>query len=173
MRGLKVGLGMCLRKSELILTVLGLALLQGCAHNEIVSKALDQKLTNETDVTTRGELKLESSRLLENAQGLTDDERTKLIALRQSTATTLDGLREQSIKLRSLLIKKVLDDQDNSDEVGIIKDKLKDVEDQRLSVFLEGIRKANEIMGRWASRTQRLDLIYFDQMYYFDDPTFF
>jgi hypothetical protein len=149
------------------------SVLQACATGQAaLDKKLDEKIAAEATIKNRSDLKMESSKLLENAPGLNDDERAKLKNLREATSKNLDDLRARSLKIRSLLVKDLFTGGDNTDEVSILKNKLKDVEAKRLSDFLTAIRQANEIMGRWASRTQRLDMIYFDQMYYFDDPSF-
>ena len=133
-----------------ILGLFGIVFLfQHCAHTE-VEKQLDRKVAAETQVRTTQALEKETGLLVENAPGLTPVQRQKLLNLRDGTRTQMDRLQEDSLKLRAILIKDILSPQYNENEVDLVKNRIRSVEKKRLSLIINKIEKANEILGREA-----------------------
>lgn len=118
---------------------------QGCAHSALDAK-VDQEMAQETTVKTNADLRAESSQLLQTAPGLTSDQRARLVALRDATRSQLDSLWSQSLKLRAVLIKDLITAKYNEEEVDLIKDRMKKIEDQRLAVTFNAVEQANTIL---------------------------
>jgi hypothetical protein len=149
--------------SFLVLCVMSFS---GCAHG-LVEKQLDEKIAREETVNKRSDLRAESDRLIETAPGLSEEQRKMLRALRDSTRIQSDELREKSLRLRAVLIKDLLSPRYSSDELDLVKAKMKDVEQENLHVFFSSVRQANTILGRW--RPQK-DEAFYDQMMLMMDP---
>lgn len=126
--------------------VAGISLLQGCAHT--AEKVLDDKLANEKDLANRAALRAESRQAIETTPGLSADQRGKLDSIRQMLSHELDKLREESWKLRGILVKDMISPAYDEDEVALIKERLRTVEKQKLSAIFKSLDKVNEIMGR-------------------------
>jgi hypothetical protein len=59
----------------------------------------------------------------------------------------MDQLRIESNRLRSLLIKDILDIEHPNSEIGLIEGRLKSIEDRRLALMLDTVRRAKEVVG--------------------------
>ena len=126
----------------LILTVLAL---QGCAH-KAAEKRVDDKLAVES-VKDSGEIRAEVSKMIGSAPGLSLDQRKQLMDLHVATMTEMSSLREQSAKLRGVLVDEVITENYDADVVVIIKNRLRKVEDRRLTLLFNTVEKANHILG--------------------------
>lgn len=134
------------KRSVFTIAVVAAIALQGCAHSSTEQK-VDRKLSDETSIKTHSDLREETDNVLKSTPGLSDDQRVKLAALRDSTRTRLDALYAQSLKLRSVLIKDLITTNYNEDEVELIKSRIKTVEDKRLSLIFDAVEQANLILG--------------------------
>ncbi|MDR3608576.1 MAG: hypothetical protein P4M08_14530 [Oligoflexia bacterium] len=144
-------------KKLVLLVAIGSALgiqLQGCATSAL-DKKVDAEVAQE-DVKTHAELRTESGQLIESTPGLTADQRVKLVALRDATRADLDSLYSQSLKLRAVLIKDLITTNYNEDEVELIKKRIKDNENKRLTVTFNAVEQANKILGRDAQSHRKL-----------------
>lgn len=122
---------------------LGLA---SCAHN---SERIDAQVAKE-QVSKQSELRTEADVELKNAN-LTQEQKLKLNALKESTQKQLAAMQSESLKLRSVLIKTVLATDYKANDIRLVKKKLKKVEDKRLAVMFDAVDEANKILGRDAS----------------------
>jgi hypothetical protein len=120
--------------------------LQGCAQTPL-DKRVDREVAQENTINTQADLKSEASRIIQTTPGLTDEQRIKLGALRKTTRAQTDALWTQSVKLRSVLMKDLITTNYNENEVELIKKKIKDLEDKRLSVTFNAVEQANTILG--------------------------
>lgn len=141
----------------------------GCAHGEI-ERNLDEKLARETSVKHRADLKVEARNLIDNAPGLTDNQRKELGELLKSTGVESDQIQERSFRLQAVLVKELLKSNYNSDEVDVVKSKMKDLEHERLHLFFTAIRNVNTLLGRWRPLRQQNDELFYDQMMLMSDP---
>ena len=137
-------------KSFWALTALVVLGLQGCSHG--TAKKLDTKLDQEQSVGTPSELHEQTGELIESAPGLTDVQRKQLLSLRDSTRARLQQLNTDSLKLRSVLIKDVLAEKYDEKEVKLVKKRIKELENKKLSTLFDAIESANKILGRGAAR---------------------
>jgi len=141
---------------------------QGCAHGSVspTEKRLDDKLAQEETIKTNADLKAETTKLLETSKRLNPRQRTELESLRASTNAQLDKIRAETLKLRAILISDVVSSDYNSDEVDLIKHRIKDLEQKKLSTYFDAVREANIMLGRWASKGDRITSDVLDQMTY-------
>ena len=145
-------------KMTKILTLIvaaSLFILQGCAHSR-AEKELDSELAAEPTVKNTAQLSDEAGKAIQNEPNLTADQRAKLDALHKSIQTQNKELREESLKLRSQLIKEVFAAKYDVEEVAVIKKRLEEVEKKRLAVLFGAGDRANVILGRQAGRNQQL-----------------
>lgn len=119
---------------------------QGCAHNAL-EKHIDDEVAQESAISTHTELRTEANQLIQTAPGLSTKQKALLSSLREVTLSQSDALWEQSLKLRSVLIKDLITTQYNEDEVELIKTRIKDLENRRLSLLFNSVEQANLIMG--------------------------
>jgi sensor histidine kinase regulating citrate/malate metabolism len=121
--------------------------ISGCAHRE-VSARLDEKLKNETPVKSSAELSAEATQVFNSIEGLTAHQKQGLVEVHNDVKKNMVFYREQSLKLRSLLIKDLASPDYDSAEVDLIKKRLKTVEHDRLSSLFDGVDRVNAILGR-------------------------
>lgn len=143
-----------MQKKNRMVFVLALlaALIQGCAHTS-ENKKVDQEVAK-SPVKSNQELRQEADKELKTSPGLNEEQRKELMALRDSTREQMDKMRLQSLKLRSVLISTVISPNYDADEVSTVEEKMKDVENKRLSVLFDAVEQANKIMGRTTSSTE-------------------
>ncbi len=117
-----------------------------CSHGQI-DRALDEKLKNMPQITNSEELsrKLETS--ITSASHLTDDQKSKLSALHKDTDDEMIRLRNESFKLRELLIEDVFHGKNDLDETKLIQKRLRKNADDRLSTIFGAVETANNILG--------------------------
>ena len=132
--------------SLIIITICG-ATVTGCASNKL-DQELDAKLANEGEIRSRRDLQAQATQLIESEPALDSDRKVKLMNLKDSTRTQIDELTETSLKLRSLMIKEIASTQDNSDEIQLIKERLRKNEDKRLTVLFKAVDEATGIVGK-------------------------
>jgi hypothetical protein len=129
----------------LVLFPLGL-LLVGCAQKEVESN-LTKKMSVEQPVTGTAELQSDAGSLIDSSN-LRAQQKNQLRALQTETVKKLQALRDESLKLRSILIKDVFSAKYNKSEVRLIQKKIDKLEHKRLALTFETIDKANGILGR-------------------------
>ena len=122
----------------------------------IGNKKLDQKMSEAPTVNSRSELQTEARNSIDNAINLTDDQKAKLTQLRYSVSTQSDEFNRQSLELRSILLKDLLSSNYNAKEVGLIKTRMRKLEERRLSMTFDSVEKANVILGRQAAANHRV-----------------
>ena len=119
------------------------------------------KMSNEPPVSGTVELQADAGFLIENSN-LTEPQKTRLRNLQADTAHRQQVLRNESLKLRSILIKDVFSSNYNKSEVKLIQNKIDNVEHKRLALTFETIDKANGILGRETNAQENERIV--DQM---------
>ena len=133
-----------------ILTLLSLSA-TGCA-TKTAEREIDRRLAMETPVKTNAELREQTQQSIDSATGITDEQRAKLYDLRDSTRAQMNSLQEESLKLRSMLIKDVLAKTDYDEEIKVIKKRLGNNSKKRLDVVFKALDQAKEILGTQVSK---------------------
>jgi len=136
-------------KSKLYTLVL-LVVMIGCASTR--NKVLDEKISKESAISSRADLQAEAKSSVDNDVNLSAEQKEKLTKLRVSISSQLDKINKESLELRSVLMKDVLSSKYNRKEVSMIKNRMRKLEDRRLSTIFDGADKANVILGRQADQ---------------------
>ncbi len=137
-----------------------LFVLQGCAHSR-AEKELDTELAAGPNVKNAAQLSGEAAKAIAAEPNLTSVQKARLDALHKTVETQNKHLYEESLKLRSQLIKEVFAVKYDAEEVAVIKKRLEEVEKKRLSLLFSAVDQANVILGRQTGRNQRLMLDFF------------
>ena len=148
-------------KSKYALVGLMFLGLVGCAEKAI-NQNIDQKLKQENSVKSNADLTAEANQLLNGLPGLTDDQKTKLTALRVSLHNRSAQYRDESLRLRSLLLKDVLSPNDLNPEISLIKKRLRALENKRLNLIFESIDQTDAILGRNSPHREKVMKAFFD-----------
>lgn len=134
-------------KSIFILALCSVGLsVVGCAHSS-VERGLATKMSEEAPVSGTQELRSDVGALIENTK-LTASQKSQLKALQLTSSKQSQSFRDESLKLRSILIKDVFSKNYNESEATLIQNKIEKVEHKRLALMFETIDKANGILGR-------------------------
>jgi hypothetical protein len=140
-----------------LLVLISIAIFSSCATKK-VDQNVDAKLAQTPPVSGPAELNKDASNTIATAPGITDDQRAKLIAIQKTIQEKLGKLREESLKMRELLIQEVVRTENyNDNEVNRIKSRLKDVENKRLATLFKGLDQANDVLGHKTQRKQVID----------------
>jgi len=119
-----------------------------CAHTK-AERNVDQKIQNDSaPPANSAELSQKAADIIITSPDINEDQRSRLMDLHDKTSSTLVHLREQSLKLRDILITDITTPNFSESEMRVIKKRLKDIEDQRLTVIFDAIDKADVILGR-------------------------
>ncbi|HEX7675824.1 MAG TPA: hypothetical protein VF412_16725 [Bdellovibrio sp.] len=124
---------------------IALALTAGCAQKTI--EKVNNEVATAPAVKNTSQLRQEAQDLIEKSN-LSPEIKTQLLALKASSSQQMQGLREESLKLRALLIKTVLSPNYNKKEVDVIHSKIRKNQNQYLAVMFDTVDKANGILGR-------------------------
>lgn len=125
------------------LTMTTLAL-QSCTHgNGEIAEELAR-----TPVTTQAELKEQEESSIESMPGLDATQRARLLEIRNSANTRADVLQLESLQVRSLIIKEVMNAGYDPNKVDRLRKRLRKVENERLNLTFNSIEEANKILGR-------------------------
>lgn len=125
------------------LTMTTLAL-QSCTHGsgEIVEEIA------RTPVTTPAELKEQADATIESMPGLDPIQRAKLLEIRKNASDQSNLLQIESLKVRSLILKEVMNQTYDPNKIDDLKKRLKKVENQKLNLTFSSIEEANKVLGR-------------------------
>jgi hypothetical protein len=119
---------------------------------------VDSKLAQTPPVSGPAELRKTTADTIASTPGITEDQRAKLVVIQKTTEGKLDKLRQESLKMRELLIQEVVrTDGYNDNEVNRIKSRLKDVEGKRLTTLFKALDQANDVLGHQTQRKQVMD----------------
>jgi hypothetical protein len=132
-------------KSILILLIINLGI-WSCSQ-----KMLDEKLTEKVNAepTVAGSADLQSdARLYIEKSQLTNIQKNQLQTLQFSTNSKLKANNEESLKLRSVLMKDMFSSPYNKSEVKLIQSKIEKLANQRVAIIFDTIDQANGIFGR-------------------------
>lgn len=133
-------------KAVVIVGMIILGSFTGCAHSAL-NQRVDAKLVREDNVKGRADLQGEAQRFIQSDAKLSNDQKAKLAALLELTKSQTDEVIQRSLKLRSILIKDLLAENYDQNEVDLIKKRLGDVEKQRLNLMFVAVAQANTILG--------------------------
>ena len=128
-------------------------LLVSCAQ-KAVEKQIDQKLAQEVSVKSDDDLRKESDRLIAESN-LKPEQKTQLAEVRKNWMDKSLAMRDESLQIRSLLLKDLLNPTYNQKEVLALQKRLKKNEQKRISLLLESINKTNKILGHGPSPDER------------------
>jgi Spy/CpxP family protein refolding chaperone len=118
--------------------------LLACSH--AANRTVDEKLANQTAPENRKELQSETNSLIQTAD-ISDQQRDRLIRIRDQARTQLDQEQTESLKLRSALMQEVMAQNFNADQVGVIKGRMKKLENKRLATIFKAVDDANKVLG--------------------------
>ena len=127
------------------LLVAGL-LVSGCVGKEVESR-INTKVSKEPEVSGTLELQNDAGFLIENSS-LSREQKSRLRQLKANTDQQLALNREESLKLRSILLKDMFSTKYDRSEVKAIQGKIETLDHKRLALIFESMDKANGIFGR-------------------------
>ena len=127
----------------------GVIALQGCAHSA-ADRRLNEKVAEEAEIKSSADVSAEARSAIDSAPGLSNDQRLRLRVLGSSMREQLNDLKDQSLKLRAVLVEDIVSPNYDQNEVNLIKKRIKDVESKRVTLTFDAVDKANVIMGRLA-----------------------
>jgi flagellar motility protein MotE (MotC chaperone) len=117
-----------------------------CATKEI-NKQIDAGIKQEPPVQTAAELSQNIDTVINQTANLTPEQKTKLLQLHKASRTKIQDLNEQSLQLRELLVRSIMDPDYKDEQVKGVKKRLKNVEGQKLAMIFSTIDDANAILG--------------------------
>jgi Spy/CpxP family protein refolding chaperone len=129
--------------------------LGGCAIGR-AERRLDQDLAQAPSPATPAQVRQEVDRAIAEAPNLTDPQRAQLRALRGRSCETLDNLQRQRLALEAALIKELVAPSFDAKEAAAVERRMRDLDSARLSLLFDAVAKANAILGREASRHEKL-----------------
>jgi hypothetical protein len=123
-----------------------LILVAGCT-NQTLHLQLDEELAKEPLVSSSEEIRAKAKDMIESSKLLTSDQKMRLLGLQEQTKTRTAALTQESMKLRSLLLKELAKASFDEEKVDLIKSQLRSVESLRLALLFKAVHEANLIMA--------------------------
>ena len=121
--------------------------LMGCSTVSTNQK-VDDELAKQPTVTSVDQFRTEVGAAVKPSSNLSADQKEKLAGLQRRVQTNLDRIRNDSWKLRALLVKDLVGSDYDSDKIDNIKFRIKTLEEERLTTIFGAINEANTILGR-------------------------
>ncbi len=154
---------MHVKKQYFVVLSFILMLVGGCAWQKREQQELDVKVAEEP-VKTQADLESQSRQIIEGAGHLTLEQKQALLELRSSNRKQSEALREESSKLRAVLLTEITAEKLDQAQVSLIKKRIKKNEDQRLNLVFGSVAKANRILGRPSAENRQLRSQMFDEL---------
>ncbi|MGZ3694277.1 MAG: hypothetical protein ACXWQO_08755 [Bdellovibrionota bacterium] len=126
----------------------------GCASAP--EKRINEKLAQSEPVSSRAELRKEAQELIVNDKGITPDQKKQLSMLLTDVSEKIDSANKESLQLRSLLLKELLQPEYQMAEISVIKKKMRKNDEIRLNAMFDGAEKANKILGRQPAEKKQI-----------------
>ena len=126
--------------------LLPLILTAGCA-TKAINKQIDADIQQQPPIKSPSELSQNIDAIINQAQNLTSEQKSKLIQIHEANKAKLQALNQQSLELRELLVKSITDPNYKDNQVNGVKKRLKKVEQQKLAMIFSSIDDANVILG--------------------------
>lgn len=133
-------------KKNILVTVLFAMALSSCATE--AEKKVEQKLNQEAPVANTQELRKSATMAIETTPGLTDQQRSQLKSLSEKTRAQMDQYRAESLKAQGLLVKEVLSEKSSNTEISVLKKKIKEIENNRLTLLFKTVDEAKNVLGK-------------------------
>jgi hypothetical protein len=119
----------------------------GCAETKS-DKKLDAKVNAEAPIANGDQITDQTRQIIANSTTMTADQKQQLLTLQQNTHTKMNAYREESLKLRAILVQDIAAPKYNAKEVDQVKKRMRKVESKRLDALFDGLEQANKILGR-------------------------
>lgn len=142
---------------SLILMTWSTTIFLACSTSSL-EKRIDQEIIQAPTIHSAEELQMETSQLIETAPHINREQKKQLSTLQKMVRNQITELNEDSLRLRSKLIKTVLDPKDplRTNELAILKHKMRENENKRLALIFESIDQANKILGKDAPKNTQM-----------------
>jgi hypothetical protein len=133
---------------KFLILVTVIVAVSGCAtsNSKKIDQDLDARLQSAPTASNYEEFGKNARKQIKES-GASNEQKAKLLQLQRDTQDKSIQLRDQSYKLRSLLIQDLAAKNYDLDEVEAIKDRLKKIEDQRLQLIYTAVDQASAILG--------------------------
>ena len=129
-----------------LVSLIGVLCLTACVSNP--EKRLDKKEMAENEVRSTEDLHQQADQLIGSSPGLTIEQRENLTVLKTHVESELNEIRDESVRLRSVLLSDVLASKKYNDlEVSLIKKRMQKLEERRINMLFDAVAKANDILG--------------------------
>lgn len=135
-------------------------MLQACAHT--AEKRVDAELAQQTPVKSETALQKQSEDAIDSSH-LPEAKKNELKALRTDAREKMASLHQESLQLRSLLIKSMLAQKFDRNAVEAVKNRIKKNEKARVALMFNTVDRANVIIGRETDMEARERMM--DEMY--------
>lgn len=118
-------------------------------------KNVDQKLTQVTPAASPQAIQSSVADSIESTPGLTVEQKSKLRSLSTSTRSQIGEIRNESMKVQSLLLHEVFSEKSKASEIRVLKRKMKDLENKRLAVIFKSVDEARAILGKSSTESSQ------------------
>lgn len=128
----------------------------GCNHKS--EKEVTNKILQEKQINSVTDFILESDQAIDEAEGISDAQRAQLVVLRNNTLENLEVQEREDLKLRVILEKELLSSHYSRAKMNILKKKIKQASQKKVSILYHSIKEADQILGRpYQEGRDRLD----------------
>lgn len=126
--------------------LLALLLVTGCTHK--TEKEIERKLAEQSHVQSIDDFTTASDKTINEAEGISDAQRAKLVVLRHETLAKMDEQDREEIRLRLVLLKEILDTNEDRLEINLLKQKIRRVNAKKYAVLMSAMRESYAIIGK-------------------------
>jgi hypothetical protein len=120
--------------------------MMGCATPS-TKHQVDEELSKQPNIKTAEQFRIQLGIASQPNSKLTSEQKTQIADLQKRTTDKLDGIRDESWKLRALLVKDLMAAKYDDGKIQDIKFRIKVTEEQRLATIFNAISEANTILG--------------------------
>lgn len=118
----------------------------GCVHR--AEKEIERKVAVQSPVSNVQEFSDESDKIINEADNISDAQRAKLVVLRRETLYKIEQKDQEEMRLRLVLLKEILKNDDKQIEVNLMKQKIKKLNKEKYNILMSAMKESNRILGK-------------------------
>jgi hypothetical protein len=153
-----------MKKIIFLMIVIGIC---GCSSDAKREKHIRQGLSQEENVVDANTLRIDINKTINESKTLTDQQKVQLQAILEEAKVKMASLIQDSSRLKAVLVKEILSGKVDTEELRIIKKRIRSLDSKKTKFSFEAIDKIAKITMK--DEDQRLyieDMLYYNRAMY-------
>ena len=150
-----------MKRAPILLSLLLIVPVLAWAKPTSTDRKLDTKLTEVEFVRDSIDLQMEITKEFREVHGLDEQTKNQLRTLRTKTLEIDRTFETQVFRLKAVLVQDLLADEFDKNEMNLIKKRMRDIAEKRISLIFDAAAAAHKILGESAKEHKKIFDDYF------------